>query len=246
MQIALSVESYKGVDGSSLSSTRCDQIVQVYEMLERLGSTPITYVKIQEEAEKTKLFGSTNAKSAIRTFFPLLKKIGFVDYDSTFPANKCFLQSGTQFVLACRALKKVSNDTPNRDEIVSHLQRIKMNAQKQGLVTMFLNPAYRNHNMWIALKLLKELFVINWNEFLFTLSCIENGKTVEYAISKIKEDKKSIDKIEFVNEDGDLLPNTCYSYLRSFLEEAGIISKTVNKESKLINPADKIFTQIKL
>mgnify|MGYP006995755539 CR=1 FL=1 len=34
MNITLSVETYKGVDGSSLSSTRCDQIVQVYEMLE--------------------------------------------------------------------------------------------------------------------------------------------------------------------------------------------------------------------
>ena len=44
MKISLSVESYKGVDGSSLSTTRCEQLVQVYEMLEQLGDLNITEV----------------------------------------------------------------------------------------------------------------------------------------------------------------------------------------------------------
>ena len=48
MKIYLSVESYKGVDGSSLSTTRCEQLVQVYEMLEQLGDLNITYYDIQE------------------------------------------------------------------------------------------------------------------------------------------------------------------------------------------------------
>lgn len=104
MNITLSVDTYKGVDGSSLSPTRCNQIVQVYEMLELFGDKPMTYIKVQEEAEKRKLFGETNAKSAIRTFFPLLKKLGFVIYDDTFNANDCFTELGKQFVLACRAL----------------------------------------------------------------------------------------------------------------------------------------------
>ena len=246
MKIALSVESYKGVDGSSLSSTRCDQIVQVYEMLELLGHKVLTYYDIQEEAHKRKLFGSTNAKSAIRTFFPLLKKIGFVNYENTFEANRCFTELGTQFVLACRALHNVSDDTPNKNEIVSRLINIKQNAQKQGLVLMFLDPDYKNHNMWVALKLLKELPILNWNEFLFALHCIESDMTIEEAIDKIKQNKREIDEIEFVNEKGEKLPNTCYSYLRSFLEEAGIIQKVNANESKLINSLDKIFTQITL
>jgi hypothetical protein len=61
MKLSLSVESYKGVDGSSLSPTRCSQMVQVYEMLEALGSTIISYVGIQEEADTKKLFGKTKA-----------------------------------------------------------------------------------------------------------------------------------------------------------------------------------------
>ncbi len=98
--------------------------------------------------------------------------------------------------------------------------------------------------MWIALKLLKELPILNWNEFLFALHCIEEDLSLEDAINKIRQNKKEIDEIEFVNEKGDKLPNTCYSYLRSFLEESGLIQKVSTNESKLTNPSDKIFTQI--
>lgn len=244
MKISLSVESYKGVDGSSLSTTRCEQLVQVYEMLEQLGDLNITYYDIQEEAHKRNLFGNTNEKSAIRTFFPLLKKLGFVDYEGTFLASKCFTKLGVQFVLVCRALFNVSDDTPNKDELITHLISIKQNAQKEGLLRMFNNPEYKNHNMWIALKLLKELPILNWNDFLFALHCIEEDLSLEDAINKIRQNKKEIDEIEFVNEKGDKLPNTCYSYLRSFLEESGLIQKVSTNESKLTNPSDKIFTQI--
>lgn len=246
MQITLSVDTYKGVDGSSLSAARCTQIVQVYEMLERFGTKTMTYVGIQEEAEREKLFGSTNAKSAIRTFFPLLKKIGFVNYDDTFIANECFTKLGTQFVLLCRAYNNISADTKNKDEIISRLINAKQNAQKEGLVIMSQNPEYKDHNMWIALKLLKELKVLNWNEFLYTLSALEEGNTFDYALSQIKSRKNEIDSIEFVNEDGQVLPNTCYSYIRSFLEEAGLISKISSKESKLNDTANYFFTQIEL
>lgn len=49
MNITLSVDTYKGVDGSSLSPTRCNQIVQVYEMLELFGDKPMTYIKYRKK-----------------------------------------------------------------------------------------------------------------------------------------------------------------------------------------------------
>ena len=52
MKIRLSVDSYKGVDGSSLSPTRCSQMVQVYEMLEQMGAATTSYIGIQEEADR--------------------------------------------------------------------------------------------------------------------------------------------------------------------------------------------------
>lgn len=244
MNITLSVDIYKGVDGSSLSPIRCNQIVQVYEMLELFGDRILTYQELQEEAEKCKLFGKTNAKSAIRTFFPLLKKLGFVIYDDTFKANCCFTEVGTQFVLACRALNNVSDSTPHKQDIIKRLENIKQCAQKQGLVTMYLNKEYANHNMWVALKLLKVFPVMSWNIFLYALHCLENGLSLDEAIENIKKEREKIDSMNFVNEEGGKLPNTCYSYIRSFLEEAGIIKKVSSKESELLNPSDKIFTII--
>ena len=52
------------------------------------------------------------------------------------------------------------------------------------------------------------------------------------------------DEIGYVMSIEETLPNTCYSYIRSFLEEAGIIKKVSSKESELVNPSDKIFTII--
>lgn len=246
MKIPLAVETYKGVDGSSLSSTRCSQIVRVYEMLEEFGDEPITYVGIQELAESQKLFGSTAAKNAIRTFFPLLKKLDFVNYDGEFPANKCFTEFGTQFVLVCRALENVKDDTKNKKEVVAKLTHIKHSIQKQGLINMYNNPAYKNHNMWLALKLLQRFRVIHWNEFLFLLHCKEVGKPTEEALDEVARLKDKIEEYEFVNEKEDPLPNTCYSYLRSFLIEAGLIESLNSSISTVTDEADEFFHAIKL
>ena len=246
MKIPLAVETYKGVDGSSLSSTRCSQIVRVYEMLEEFGDEPITYVGIQELAESQKLFGSTAAKNAIRTFFPLLKKLDFVNYDGEFPANKCFTEFGTQFVLVCRALENVKDDTKNKKELVAKLTHIKHSIQKQGLINMYNNPAYKNHNMWLALKLLQRFRVIHWNEFLFLLHCKEVGKPTEEALDEVARLKDKIEEYEFVNEKEDPLPNTCYSYLRSFLIEAGLIESLNSSISTVTDEADEFFHAIKL
>ena len=153
---------------------------------------------------------------------------------------------GTQFVLACRALDNVTEDTPHKEEIISRLASIKRNAQIKGLINMYNDPEWKNHNMWIALKLLKEFRLIHWNEFLYTLHCLETGRTLDNAISDIKKNKNKIDLIEFVNEDGDVLPNTCYSYLRSYLEECGLIYKVSSLESKLSDEADLFYSHISL
>lgn len=168
----------------------------------------------------------------------------FVEYEGTFAANMCFTELGTQFVLACRALENVTDDTPHKDEIVSRLKSIKRNAQKKGLINMYNDPEWKSHNMWIVLRLLKVFGILHWNEFLYTLHYIEIGKTIEEAIARIKEDKRKIDSIIFLNEEGNILPNTCYSYLRSFLEEAGLIAKVSPLESKLLDDADLFYSQI--
>lgn len=243
-KIMLSKDSYKGVDGSSLSATRCSQIVLVYEMLEKMGTKLISYIDIQNEAARINLFGKTKAKSAIRTFFPLLKKIGFVNYDNLFPANKCFTNIGIQFVAACRALENVSEDTLHKDEIIARLNSIKQDTQCIGLLNMYKNSEWKTHNIWIALKLLKEFRTIHWAEFMYTLHFLENDQSIEEAIEDIKVNREKIHSIIFVNEENEVLPNTCYSYIRSFLEESGLISNLSSYESKLLDNSDKFYSQI--
>ena len=85
---------------------------------------------------------------------------------------------------------------------------------------------------------------MSWNVFLYALHCLEKGLSLEESIEEIRTEREKIDSMIFVNEDGEKLPNTCYSYIRSFLEEAGIIKKVSSKESELVNPSDKIFTII--
>lgn len=246
MKISLSVDTYKGVDGSSLSPTRCNQIVKVYEMLEEFGSEPISYVKIQELAESRKLFGSTAAKSAIRTFFPLLKKLDFVNYDGEFPANKCFTELGTQFILACRALCNITDKTKNKDDVKAKLINIKHSIQKQGLLNMHSNSNYQKHNMWLVLKLFQRFRVIHWNEFLYMLHCMEYGKSVEESLTEISQLKNEIEEYEYVNEKGDSLPNTCYSYLRSLLLETGLIENLSSSISTVTEDADEFFHALNL
>lgn len=246
MKINLDVESYKGADGSSLTPVRCSQMVKVYEMLEEKATKVTSYIDIQEEAARRKLFGKTQAKNAIRTFFPLLKKLNFVNYEGRFAANTCFTELGTQFVLACRALENVTDDTPYKQEIILRLNNIKKNALQKGLVNMYNDPEWKSHNIWIALKLLKKFKILHWNEFLYTLHCLEIGETIDDAINKIEKEKKRIDNIVFLNEKGNALPDTCYSYIRGILQEAGLIAKISSKESKLLDDSELFFSQIGL
>ena len=248
MKISLSVESYSGVDGSSLSEVRCNQILLIYNMLESLGEKRITYVGLQELADQYKIFGKTKAGSAVRTFFPLLRKLGFVNYDNQFPANKCFTEAGKAFVLAIRAISMVQDDTPHKDEVLSRLKSIKSDAIKQGIIHMNHDPELKNHNIWIALKLLSEFTVIDWNEFLYVLHRFEEDEDTDLdtIIAYIRDNREKIASYEFTNMDGKPLPNTCYSYIRGLLVEAGLITRVSNRTSKITSEANFFFKQISL
>jgi hypothetical protein len=140
----------------------------------------------------------------------------------------------------------VEDDTPNKDKILEKLDSIIKKCQKQGLINMRLNPLYKNHNMWIAIKLFKEFGIVHWNEFLYTLHCLEIGETEEYAYKKIREDRKKIDNIIFLNEKGENLPDTCYSYIRSYLVEAGLITRITNMEYRVLDSFDNFVSKLNI
>lgn len=251
MKISLSVKSYKGVDGSGLTEARCKQILLIYNMLEKMGNKEITYRQLQQATINNNIFGSTKGKSAVRTFFPLLSKLGFVDYKAGdkgahFPANSCFTALGRQFVLSIRALSMIEDDTPNKEAITSRLKNIKLNTIKQGIINMNHDPDLKNHNIWVALRILSEFSSIDWNEFLYALHCFEEGLDMDKAIDLIREKRDEISTYVFTKKDGKRLATTCYSYIRGLLLQAGLIVNINNRKSKLTEEAEFFFKQINL
>ena len=246
MKITVPFDCYKGADGSSLSDSRCTQIIEVYEMLESMENTRMDYLKLQEEADKRKLFGNTKTKNAIRTFFPLLKKLHFVNYEGTFKSTDCFSKLGEQFVFTSRALFNIREDTPHKEEIERKLKNVRIMIIRQGLINMNQDPDYSNHNIWIALKMLFALDKLHWNEFVYMLYRLDSDYPFDDTIQDIKKRKEEIDEMEFLKENGTPLPNTCYSYIRSLLEEALLIENAGKNTSKIIDKSDTFYTQLVL
>ena len=92
MRVVIPNNTYKGIaDGSSLTNDRRKQILSIYDFVNTLGNEPLTYKSLQERVADED-YGISD--SAIRTFFPLLGKLGFVDYKDTFPACELFTKTG--------------------------------------------------------------------------------------------------------------------------------------------------------
>ena len=204
MKITVPFDCYKGADGSSLSDSRCTQIIQVYEMLESMENTRMDYLKLQEEADKRKL------------------------------------------VFTSRALFNIREDTPHKEEIERKLKNVRIMIIRQGLINMNQDPDYSNHNIWIALKMLFALDKLHWNEFVYMLYRLDSDYPFDDTIQDIKKRKEEIDEMEFLKENGTPLPNTCYSYIRSLLEEALLIENAGKNTSKIIDKSDTFYTQLVL
>jgi hypothetical protein len=149
MKVIIKKSSYKGADGSSLSDERCQQFVKLHDCCASLGEKKISYKELQEIAEEKKLYGATQAGNAIRTFAPLLLKLGFVEYNNgIFAANSFFTKDGKTFIKILKAYF-VAKQTSNT-YLVSQLKVAKQDIQRLGLYNMYLNPNFKTHNIWLA------------------------------------------------------------------------------------------------
>ena len=217
------VSYYKGSDGSSMTETRCAQTVLLYGMLMAMPDEPITYKEIQLEAERQKLFGETKAQSAIRTFFPLLVKLGFTQvYDNIKPKN-VFTKEGVDFVIAVTALQKAGHIDDN--DIKNGLIKIYQTLLQRGLVHWFNYGSEKEHNIWLALDLFGKLEVLDWGEFLYAVFLWHKSVNLDDIIREIILNRNNGITYSFTNTEGEKLPSTSYCYIRALLEEAGIIEK---------------------
>lgn len=228
-------------DGASLSDERCVQIASVYELCESMGSRMTSYKDIQNNAVENRIFGEAKADSVIRTIFPLLKKIGFVTYPDygNFKASSFFTDLGKTFVKVTESLTyaKIIGNKEAAAKIQSSLEML-----LQIGIDNLSRSEYKDHNILLALDILRQEDEIYWNELLFILTLVQNGNSVKSAIAKAKELRYKDEPLEYVNSKGLPIANTAYSYVRSFLIESGVISNVKGMYSK-INPSAKNIIQ---
>lgn len=229
----VTVSNYS-TDGSSLSEERCTQIGLVYDLCDRLGDRLSSYKDIQNRAVEEQIFGSAKADSVIRTIFPLLKKLGFVSYpeNGEFKASSFFTNTGKSFIFALEAMEEAKS--LNEEAAIAEVRGAIEMIMQLGISNLATSE-YKSHNILLAIEILRHEREIYWNEILYILSLVQTGIPISSAIEKAKDFRGTDEVFEYFNTKGTDIKNTAYSYVRSFLAEAGIITSGKGMYSKL-NP----------
>lgn len=230
MNLTINKANYKGVDGSSLSDFRCDQIVDLYKYV---SSHPkMDYVSMQNATTNEGLFKSN---SVMRTFCPLLAKLGFVTYGDS--SDFTFTEDGEVFakiLIAIQDCKSIENRTTKDEEVLARLQQLKVDTIRLGLLNMHNKPELEYHNLWIVMDLLEKMDYLVWNEFFYAIYLIkEKRKSVEETIQSIYDNRKRSVIYKAYNEKKEPVADTQWNYLKTLLEEANLLSN--NDTGSLLN-----------
>ena len=235
MIVKLKKETYSGADGSSLSNDRCLQIADLYDFW--LTHPGVSYKELQEAAVEESLY-SGKADSIIRTFCKLLKKLNFVDYDDALPF--VFTDMGTVFVKTHNALIEAQKE--KNALLISKLSGLKQTIIMGGIEEMSKNSDYDDHPIWVAIGLLNHFDTIDWKEHYYALYLLyQKNLSWDEVVNNISENRARHIEYEVQNTEGEALANTGYSYIRSLLLEAGLI--TNNKHKSTLVSANKSFIE---
>lgn len=240
MRITLNKEYYKGTDGSSLSDTRCEQMVTLFDMLNGISDEFVTYKQIQDYAVAQSLYGEAKADSVIRTFFPLLCKLGFAKNDDYIKTNEIFTDNGKQLILLSRAMSEAKSI--KNQEVVDRLYAVKANLIQLGIKFWFNTESEKDNNIWLAIDLFSKMETVDWDEFLYAVYLWHRGDNIDDVISKLINNRNNGIEYEFFKEDGRPLPDTTFTYIRALLIEAHII-RNINSSTSTITQEGKNFIE---
>ena len=223
MKVTIPYEVYKGTaDGSSLTEDRRRQILTVYQYVMSCGDAAMTYRELQKAMDAQNVGIS---KSAIRTFFPVLNKLGFVSYKDTFAANELFTKIGKVYMETYISQKAAEELYPQNELLNEELETCLATIQRYGILTMNEKEEFQDHGIWLAIGLLKNESEIYWNEFLYFLYLLRvKGLSLKEAIDVVKVNRVKGIEYNYYNKDGQVIAGTSYSYTHALLLEAGIIT----------------------
>lgn len=238
--------SLSNADSSSFTKKRCNQISNVYDLTCKYTGRVVTYRKIQELATENKILGNSEfskTASAIRTIFPIVKKLGMIiDYDKfpEFKSENFFTNKGKAFVLTHKSMMLAQGI--ENEQLVRECQEIKAALLRDGICTMLSDANNKDHNIWIALRTLNSHGEIVWKEFLYIVFLCDEGKTYDEITEIITNNREKGTEYKYISEDYSTVNQTAYSYLKALLTEAGIIidynrstSKVTKQGKELLN-----------
>lgn len=224
MKITIPYKSYKGIaDSTSFTDERCGQLLDVYKLLNSRPEELLSYKNLQELVSDQSLFGGkTIGSSAIRTIFPILKKMGFVvDYTNHFNSHSLFTQDGKIFMEVYSALQTCPS---SEVAIAELLKKTLCQVQRLGLINMYNSREFENHGIWLSFALLREMGEIYWKEFLYAFYLsFEKHFSISDISDIIASNRKKGIEYEYVNDEGGKIADTSYSYTHAYLLEAGIV-----------------------
>lgn len=237
--------SLSNADSSSFTKTRCNQISNVYDLTCKYTGRVVTYRKIQELAAENKTLGNSEfskTASAIRTIFPIVKKLGLIiDYDKfpEFKSEDFFSNKGKAFVLTHKSLM-LAQEIEN-ESLISKCQEIKAALLRDGICSMLSDKGNNSHNIWIALKTLKNHGEIVWKEFLYIVFLCDQGKNFEEIKEILTNNRVNRVEYKYVSEDNTAVNQTAYSYLKALLTEADIVIDYNKSTSKITKQGKELL-----
>ena len=243
MRINLHSNTYTGVAGSSMSDTRCEQTLALYRFVK--SHPDLSYTDVRRESVQEGLYRS---QSVLRTFCPLLKELGYVTYGTNEPFT--FTTDGELLIRILMAQESTEQleDSEVKSAVSSKLQDARARMIELGILNMNRSQEdiCREHNIWIVLYLLKELGSFRWKEFFLALKVFKEDKsTLADFKSQIAQNRSNGVEYEAINEDGQPVADTQWSYIKSLLKEANLIYDT-SKASVLTNEGNEFVNKVTL
>lgn len=222
MRITLHSNTYSGVAGSSMTDTRCEQMLALYRFIQ--FHPALSYTDVRRQTVQDGLYRS---ESVLRTFCPLLRELGYVTYGTNEPFQ--FTSDGELFVYILMAQENLEllDDPSIKTAVSARLQDARARIIELGILNMNRSDEdiCREHNIWMVLHILKNLGSIDWSEFFLALKVFkEDHSTLADFSSQIAQNRTNGVEYQTYNEDGQTVADTQWSYIRSLLREANLIS----------------------
>ena len=222
MRITLHSNTYAGVAGSSMTDTRCEQTLALYRFIQ--SHPPLSYTDVRRQTVRDGLYRS---ESVLRTFCPLLRELGFVTYGTNEPFQ--FTSDGELFIHILMAQENVEQleDSSAKTAVSGRLQEARAYMIELGILNMNRSEEVicREHNIWMVLHILNTLGSIDWNEYFLALKVFKEDH-LSIADFNVQITRNRTNGVEYqtFNETGQPVADTQWSYIKSLLREANLIS----------------------